>query len=49
MKHRGILLIKTEQLATHKRALAVLAKEGVSPKYARMDSGSYIKEVTDYF
>ena len=41
--------VKTEQLATHKRALAALAKEGASPKYARMDSGSYIKEVTDYF
>ena len=41
--------VKTEQLATHKRALAALAKEGVVPKYARMDSGSYIKEVTNYF
>jgi hypothetical protein len=41
--------VKTEQLATQKRILAALKKEGVQPKYARMDSGSYIKEVTDYF
>jgi hypothetical protein len=41
--------VKTAQLATHKRALAALAKQGVKPKYARMDCGSYIKEVTDCF
>ena len=41
--------VKTEQLATHKRILSALANQGVNPKYARMDSGSYIKEVTDYF
>jgi len=41
--------VKTEQLATHKKALAALGEQGVKPKYARMDCGSYIKEVTDYF
>jgi len=41
--------VKTAQLSTHKRALSALATEGVTPKIARMDSGSYIKEVTDYF
>jgi len=41
--------VKTAQLSTHQRALSALAQEGVSPKRARMDSGSYIKEVTDYF
>ena len=41
--------VKTAQLSTHKRALFALAQEGVIPKAARMDSGSYIKEVTDYF
>ena len=41
--------VKTAQLSTHKRALSALAQEGVIPKIARMDSGSYIKEVTDYF
>ena len=41
--------VKTAQLSTHKRALSALAQEGVIPKVARMDSGSYIKEVTDFF
>lgn len=41
--------VKTAQLSTHKRALKVLADKGVKPRYARMDCGSYIKEVTDYF
>ena len=41
--------VKTAQLSTHKRALTALKQEGVKPKIARMDSGSYIKEVTDYF
>ena len=41
--------VKTEQLATHKRILSALEKEKVKPKFARMDSGSYIKEVTDHF
>jgi len=41
--------VKTAQLSTHKRALKLLADKGVKPHYARMDCGSYIKEVTDYF
>lgn len=41
--------VKTEQLATHKRNLTTLYKEGIKPAIARMDSGSYIKDVTDYF
>ncbi|MBN1184117.1 MAG: transposase [Bacteroidales bacterium] len=45
----GNCSVKTEQLATHKRALAALKSEGVKPKYARMGSGSYIKEVTSQF
>ncbi len=41
--------VKTAQLSTHKRALTALKQEGIKPKSARMDSGSYIKEVADYF
>ncbi len=41
--------VKTEQLASHKRALAALAKEGANPKYARMGSGPCIKGATGYF
>ena len=41
--------VKTAQLSTHIRAMNSLSSEGITPKYARMDSGSYIKEVTDYF
>jgi len=41
--------VKTEQLSTHKRALKLLASKGIKPRYARMDCGSYLKEVTDYF
>jgi len=41
--------VKTAQLATHKRALNTLANRGVKPKYARMDCGSYIKEVAGHF
>ena len=40
--------VKTAQLSTHKRALGLLAGKGVKPRYARMDCGSYIKEVTDH-
>lgn len=45
----GNCSVKTEQLSTHKRALETLSKQGIKPKYARMDCGSYIKEVADYF
>lgn len=41
--------VKTAQLATHKRALKTLANRGIKPRYARMDCGSYIKGVTNYF
>lgn len=41
--------VKTAQLNTHKRALDALHQQGVYPKYVRMDAGSYIQEVTDYF
>ena len=41
--------VKTAQLQTHERALSALEGEGIKPKYARMDSGSYLKGVTDYF
>ena len=41
--------VKTAQLNTHKRSLEALHKQDVYPKYARMDAGSYIQEVTDYF
>ncbi len=41
--------VKTAQLSTHKRVLSALKEQGIVPKIARMDSGSYIKEVTDFF
>ena len=41
--------VKTAQLSTHKRALKALKDKGIQPRYARMDCGSYIKEVTDFF
>ena len=45
----GNCSVKTAQLETHKRALNALHNQGIYPKYARMDAGSYIQEVTDYF
>lgn len=41
--------VRTAQLDTHKRALGALRHQGIYPKYARMDAGSYIQEVIDYF
>lgn len=41
--------VRTEQLARHKEALLLLNQEGIYPKYARMDSGSYNKDITDFF
>ena len=41
--------VKTAQLNTHKRALEALHTQGICPRYARMDAGSYIQEVTDFF
>lgn len=45
----GNCSVKSEQLSTHKRIFSALSQQGVKPKYARMDSGSYLKEVTDFF
>ena len=45
----GNCSVKTTQLETHKRALGALQEQGIYPKYARMDAGSYIQGVTDYF
>ena len=45
----GNCSVKTAQLDTHKRALKALHNKGIYPKYARMDAGSYIQEVTDFF
>ena len=45
----GNCSVKTTQLETHKRALGALQEQGIYPKYTRMDAGSYIQEVTDYF
>ena len=41
--------VKNAQLSTHKRALSLLASKGIKPSLARMDCGSYVKEITDYF
>ena len=41
--------VKAAQLSTHKRALEALKSKGIHPRYARMDCGSYIKDVTDFF
>lgn len=41
--------VKTEQLATHQRAIEALSSQGISPNRARMDAGSYIKEVVIFF
>ena len=41
--------VKAAQLDTHKDALEALHKQDIYPRYARMDSGSYIQEVTNYF
>ena len=41
--------VKTEQLATHQRAIEALSSQEIFPNRARMDAGSYIKEVVDFF
>jgi hypothetical protein len=45
----GNCSVKAAQLSTHKRALNLLATKGIKPRCARMDCGSYVKEITDYF
>ena len=41
--------VKTEQLATHQRAIEALTSQEIFPNRSRMDAGSYIKEVVDFF
>lgn len=41
--------VKTAQIDTHKRILESLHQQDIYPTYARMDAGSYIQEVTDFF
>tara|TARA_B100001146_G_C16164475_1_gene427222 strand:+ start:117 stop:1403 length:1287 start_codon:yes stop_codon:yes gene_type:complete len=41
--------VKTEQLPTHQRAIEALAHQGIYPNRVRMDAGSYIKEVVNFF
>ena len=41
--------VKTEQLVTHQRAIEALISQDISPNRARIDAGSYIKEVVDFF
>lgn len=45
----GNCSVKTAQLQTHQRILASLKTQEVKPSSARMDCGSYIKEVTDFY
>ena len=44
----GNCSVKFQQLETLKRALTLLKENGITPGYARMDCGSYIKEVCEY-
>ena len=41
--------VKSAQLATHQRAFEALQEQGIHPKYARMDAGSYTTEVVNFF
>lgn len=41
--------VKAGQLATHQRAIEELANQGIYPDRARMDAGSYSKEVVNFF
>lgn len=41
--------VKTQQLATHQRAIEALANQEIYPNRVRMDAGSYIKEVANFF
>jgi hypothetical protein len=44
----GNCSVKFQQLDTLKRVISLLASHGIKPAYARMDCGSYIKEVCQY-
>ncbi len=41
--------VKTGQLSTHKRIWDLLKTNNIIPTSVRMDAGSYIKEVTDFY
>ncbi len=45
----GNCSVKTNQVQTHQRAIELLNSQAIYPKKARMDAGSYTKEITDYF
>lgn len=44
----GNCSVKFQQLGTIKRAISLLADNGIKPRFARMDCASYIKDVCDY-
>ena len=41
--------VKAGQLATHQRAIKALEDQGIKVRRARMDAGSYSREVVDFF
>ena len=45
----GNCSVKTDQLSTHKRIWNLLQAHKITPASVRMDAGSYIKEVTDFY
>lgn len=45
----GNCQVKFNQMDTLKRVLSVLKNNGIKPARCRMDCGSYLKEVCDYF
>jgi hypothetical protein len=44
----GNCSVKFQQLDTIRRVISLLASHGIKPAYARMDCGSYIKDVCQY-
>ena len=45
----GNCSVKTNQPSTHKRIMNLLQAHDIVPASVRMDAGSYIKEVTDFY
>jgi hypothetical protein len=45
----GNCQVKFNQIDTIKRVLGILKNDGIKPARCRMDCGSYLKEVCDYF
>ncbi len=45
----GNCSVKTGQLSTHKRIWNLLQAHKITPASVRMDAGSYMKEVTDFY